>query len=385
MKKTFLACLVASFLVATMIAIPAYAASFQTGESISVTNPITDDLYMAGQTIVISQDITGDLYVTGMSVQINANVSGDLVAVAQTITLNGNVGDDAKLVAQDIYLNGNVGDDLMTGSSGLNISVISTIGGTLYAFANTANINGVIAGDLEMMSDAVSFTAQVNGDAHINSGSALSIGDSAKINGTLMYSSPEESEIPAGVVVGEVTYTSNFVPEMPKKDETGLRDIANGFASQAFKFLGLLFIGFVLLLAMPFSFKTVAVMTKESYLKALWYGLVFVIAIPVISFLLLFTIIGIKFAGIMMVLWLIVWPFGKIYGSYFIMSLIFKPAKKEQFWRELGVLALGLFALVVIHMLPFVGWIAWWGVTFVGIGGLILYKLKIYELVKGKL
>ncbi|MFA6528833.1 MAG: hypothetical protein WCT46_04845, partial [Candidatus Gracilibacteria bacterium] len=72
MKKTLLACCIASFLIATMLAIPAYAASFQTGESISVTSPVTDDLYVAGQTVVISQDVTGDLYVAGMSVQINA-------------------------------------------------------------------------------------------------------------------------------------------------------------------------------------------------------------------------------------------------------------------------------------------------------------------------
>jgi len=272
----------------------------------------------------------------------------------------------------------------MTGSSDLNISSISTIGGTVYAFANVANINGIIKGDIEMMADSVSFTAQVDGNAEIKSGSTLSIGDSAKINGNLTYSSPEELGIPTTVVAGEVTYTSNFVPEMPMKEETSPRDMAGRFAGQVFKFLGLLFIGLILLLIAPYTFKTVAEYTKSNYLKAIWYGIIFAIAVPVICFMLLFTIIGIKLAGIMMVVWLIVWPFGKIYGSYFIMSLIFKPAKEHKFWREFGILALGLFALIVVHMIPVLGLLTWWGVTFVGLGGLILYKLKIVEVLKGK-
>ena len=385
MKKTLLACVVASLLIATIIAVPAYAANFQTGESVTVQSPVTDDLYIAGQNIVVSQDVTGDLYVAGMSVQINANVSGDLTVVAQTITINGNVGDDTKLLGESISLNGSVGDDLMTGGSGLNISATSTIGGTIYAFSNTADIGGVITGDLKIFADSLSLSAQVGGDAEIDSGTSLSIADTAKINGGLTYSSPKESEIPTGVVLGEVAYTSNLVPEVDlQKNERSIQDVMSGVVSQVSKFLGLLFIGFIMLIGLPYSFKTVSETTKASPLKALWYGLLFVIAVPVLSFFLIFTIIGLKFAGIMMVIWLVVWPFGKIYGSYYVMRLLIKPSKEVKFWREFGVLTLGLFALVVARMIPFVGWIVWWGVTFVGIGGLLLLKFKVLEMLRRK-
>lgn len=194
-------------------AVAAERASDDNTYRIGADEQIDDDLYIAASEVYIEGTVDGDVLALANYVEIDGNITGDLLVIAGGVTINGTVGDDARLLVGGIDLAGDVGGDLIlvaggnssfsvplqlssnvTIPQGVFLQADSVVGGDMLAWAGTADVAGLIKGDLETTSagaqSVLSFSGEVKGNATIEAFS-FDVGEGGQIDGALTYVAPE--------------------------------------------------------------------------------------------------------------------------------------------------------------------------------------------------
>ena len=92
MKK--FAWLMVATLVLGLVLAPASALAFtqRTGDNVTVTGPINDDLYVTGANIDVTSDVTRDVVAFGQDITISGDVSGDVISAGAMVNVRGSVG-----------------------------------------------------------------------------------------------------------------------------------------------------------------------------------------------------------------------------------------------------------------------------------------------------
>jgi hypothetical protein len=373
MKKFFAFC--ALFLLSTNLA---YAADFYGEEELYLKTISEDDVYAGGGLITIDEDVNGDLIIGGGSVTINANVNGDLTVGAGQITINGDVSDDVRVAGGSIILNGNVGDDFIATGGQLNISSSSLIGGTLVIGNGMANVLGSINEDIIGGGGKLILGGTVYGDVNVEIQDAITLTSDAKINGNLIYSSLREAELTEDQVSGFIEYNKTVVDD----DELGSQ-IENMFSKfhiifQILKYLSLLALGFIIVFLVPKALLDASAISKKYPWRSLGLGFVITICSIAAMIVLAITVIGLPIAGILLAVFLITWYVAKVYAAMFIGSLLLKP-KKYTKGILFGMVALGGFIMVVISLVPIIGWLLVFLITMLSFGSIWTYKKQLYD------
>jgi len=385
MKKIFALYALLAVLMTAFIASPALASDVRKGELLTVEDAlIEDDVYLLGGTTTITSQVKGDLVILGGQIEIDGNVEGDLFVLGGNIVLNGSVSDDVRIGGGYITINGSVGDDLIIAGGEISCSANSIISGDVYGAAGSANLRGDLS-NLYIAAGTLFIGGSISGNVDFIASDYFKIDSSAKIGGNLSYAYKEEAEIPEGVVAGTTTVKeSQFLNTDEIKQEVEGFGKSMHVGMKFFSYLALLFLGLIALIAFPYSFRKYSEISKKEYGNAIFHGLLLIVGIPVISMLLILTIIGYKVIFILWLALLIMWPFAKIFVSYFIGSLIFKPGKDVAFWRDFGRMALGMLILFIACSLPVIGILVSIVSVIFGLGGLVLYKKESIKILRGK-
>lgn len=372
MKKLFAICLL--FLLSANVA---FAAEFFGDEELFIETVSEDDVYAGGGLVTIDEDVNGDLVVGGGSVTINGNVNGDLTVAGGQITINGDVSDDVRAAGGSIFLNGNVGDDLVVTSGQLNVSANSLIGGTLVLGSGMANVLGSINEDIIGGGGKLVLGGTVYRDVIVEIQDSLTLMKDARINGNLIYSSLRQAELGEDQVSGFIEYNKTIV-----EDDVGLQ-IENMFSRfhlifQVLKYLSILALGFIMVFLVPKALLDVSKVSKKYPWRGL--GLGFVIAICSIAAIVVsaITVIGLPIAGILLGVFLITWYVAKVYAAMFIGYLLLKPKKLTK-GKLFGMIALGGFILVIVGLVPIIGWILVFLTTMLSFGTIWTYKKQLYD------
>ncbi len=339
-------------LVALLFGVPAllFAADFRSGDQVSVksTETVAEDLYMAGGTITSAGSVTGDLYAGGGTVLISGAVSEDLVAGGGTVTVLGPVGDDVRIGGGTVLIQGTVGGDAVVGGGQIHLTG-SRIEGDVLMGGGSIRIDASVGGDVKIGGDEVYINAPVAGNVEVHA-EKLTLGSEARIAGNLKYRSPKEATLEAGAtVVGTTTYE-------PAKDRDG-RAMAAAFLS------ALALAKLCMLLAGAFFFALVfrrfaEAVTKTAALRPLLEigrGFVFLIVAPVLSVLLLVTIVGMPLGllgllsyGALMIVSCLVAPI--VLGS--LLYQWFSKKEREINWKTVLI---GVFAVFLLGFIPILG------------------------------
>lgn len=154
-------------------------AAFLFGNAVSVDGTVNGDVFCAGGDITINGTVNGDVICAGNNLTIAGTVKGDVRVAGNVIRLEGQVNGsttvagaslqvaqsakldkDVTIGAGTVNIRGEVGRDLKVG--GANVVISTTIGRNVYVEADTFNLDGSIAGNLDY---------RVNKDASIPEGS----------------------------------------------------------------------------------------------------------------------------------------------------------------------------------------------------------------------
>jgi len=355
----------------------AFAVEFLSGEELFVEDAINDDAYMGGGVITVESDVAGDLYLGGGSITINGNIEGDLVVGAGQIVVNGNVKDDVRAAGGSVFVNGNVGDDLIVTGGQFNLGSEALVGGSLILGTGYANILGTINEDIKGGGGKIVLGGTVYRDIEVEVGENISLTKDARINGNLVYSSLVEGKFDETQVGGFI----EFNKQKPEKDFGG--QIENFFTRwyllfELVHYASLMLIALVLVLLIPAGILGINKITKTHPWKSLGLGFVISVCTIAAMIILAITIIGLPLAGILLGALIISWCIAKVYAAAFIGSLLIKPKKMTKM-KLFGITALGGFILMVIGIVPFIGWLIVLLAVMMAFGALVWYKKDLYH------
>jgi len=281
-------------LITLFAATPARAADTRGGQNVVIGRGevIEGDLYVAANTLTVDGTIKGDLVAMAGQITVNGTITGDLLAGAQAIVINGTIGDDARVGGQAIddddvqaqlraqLAGGGVGqsqpgsavegDVLLGAYQGL---LSGTVGKSVRGGLNRLELRGTVGGDVDVSisddkTDALRFTPA--GQLPIPTvPPSLTLADSARIGGKLIYHSPASASIsPSSQVASGISFDEQPPAAQPAATTTAW------WVSYARRLASLLLIGLLLVWLLPLWTRRLADSVEARPLPSLGWGLV---------------------------------------------------------------------------------------------------------------
>lgn len=299
---------------------------------------IYDDVYKMENQVTINEAIDGNVYVIAREVKVqNAVIYGNLFVMAEEVQIvDSEIAGSVFAMGEKVSFSG-MTNDLYACGSKVDIASDSYVYRSAKVVSETANIDGNIGRDLY---------AGVN---------QLNVGENAQIAGTLSYFSAKEGNISEQAQIQNVEFTQE---EYEEEEQNTIMDSVYEIASVAFQAL----IIALIIVFLVGKFKTLKRTDNIAgdFLKSTGKGALMLIFVPILSIVLMVSVIGLGFGMILLVLYIISLCVAISITSVEIAHRIL--AKKEDVKK--GVL-IGLSILVSI---------AFWAIKFIPvIGGIIRF------------
>ena len=318
-------------------------------------------LVAAGQSVIVDGTVEGDLVAVGNRIEVRGEVKGNVIAAGQTIILGGNVANDAIVVGQRITLEGQVMRNVYAAGEHFDTADTANIADTVFAAASMGMIDGKIGDSLIATMGRLQVAGAVAKNIRFQGG-RFSLLSGAQVGGDLVAHTHEPAQIDAGAQIGG------------KKSLEIIRHKSRYLTGSFYFFLlvrllAASLVGVLLLKVFP-RFYGGASEAVGSIWRSLGLGLAVLAGVPVAAVAVGITLVGLPLALITVALYLIALYLAKIFvAAYLGRRLLQTPA--DVGYTSLGTLFLGLFILVVLGNLPYIGWLIKLVIILGGLGGLI--------------
>jgi len=353
--------------------LPALSHAQVAGEVVIKRGTVDDDLYIAGARVDLYATVNGDVVVAGGRLNLEGDIDADVIAAGGTITLRGSVGDDARLAGGELYVASRIGDDLVAAGGHIHLSPAARIGGRAWLSGGELRIDGHVVDELRASGSRVVVTGTVNGNVELWADEIV-IEETAVINGSLHYQSAHEANIASGARIdGEVVHTPVEVHLEPV------------IASVIFAMLILLFSIIITAVLLYWLFPDFSLHVSQSLRDQPWLSLGIGLAVfagaPVLMIILFSTAIGVWLALMLLAIYLVMLLAGYFVGAMFVGNAGLKSLRKTEASKVLRAtaLAVALFALAVINLVPLLGSLINWLVLLAGIGALSRQLYLVYR------
>lgn len=364
---------------------PAWAQRFQTGETVTISQPVNGDLYVTGGTVTINAPIRGDLIAAGGTITINDSVTSDILLAGSEVTLNGFVGDDIRCVAGTIRLERAVAGDAIMAGSEITTEPLAAISGGLLAAAGKLKLNSSVGRDARIAFGDLWFTGKVGGvfqcqggKAHLNgqirkkatlAANELSIGPNALFAKEVRYwSQAGQVAFGSSVSVGRPIFDNTLNPNAQRK--------GSGFGLWG----ALIYLGMIVCLIVLINFlltnyvKQAAYSAATNTLSAIGMGFLFFLGMPVVMVIAFVTIIGIP-VGVLLTFAYIAAMMVAPAMTAVVLTGIIRNRSTDPAWsgRRFLLTALGVgLILQLLWAVPFLGWMIHAGLICLAVGALLL-------------
>jgi len=359
MKKVLL------FIIVLLFIVPAVIYASNVNYFLPEGEEYNANIYWAGEQLIIDGDVNGDVFVAGNTIIINGNVSGDILGVAETIKIAGVIDGNVRVAAKTVSIDGVIKRGTTIAAETIYLNDKSSVGATALVFARYIEMRGSIAGNLDGAAESLFISGKLT---HANvQVDKLVISEVAEIRGNLNYESIIEAEIGEGAVIGGgVYFTEASVSDFSKYKAPGY------IIGRLLKLLSLFVLGLVILGL--FKKPTILVIRKmkEDPIKAVLWGLVSFLVVPLLALAFAITFIGLPLAVVLIASYIVLLYFAHIYSALIIGRWTSAKLKWKMTWP--WALLLGLFILIVLTALPYVGGLFFFIAVWFGFGGIMQVK-----------
>lgn len=351
LKKLILAaCLVVGL--GLLIGTGARAYSMQSGETaVMGKDQIVDGpLYIAGSAVRVEGTVNGDLFCAGQTVEVTGIINGDVLCAAQQLTIKGAVNGDVRAAAQTILAEGRVSGSVTAFAQSFRLANTGNVGADATVFAQTATFDGNVARDVVGGGGNVTLNAAVGGNVKLDV-QTLSVGGTANVTGGINYTSRNEANVQQGAQVGGLNRSE---PTAKHDNQTQQNPLLTRVTSAIFWFLSALIVGGALMLVAPRLFDRSAEGITQRPWFVLALGLLAVFVTPILLIFLATTVIGIPLALVLLLVWILALMVAGVFTGYTLGKLILDrdPKAPTGRARRFGFLALGVFILAVLAVIP---------------------------------
>jgi cytoskeletal protein CcmA (bactofilin family) len=345
---TFSLCLV--FISSLVFVGAAGAQSFEAGNAISVASneTVNSMLFTAGNSVDIAGTVNGDVYCAAQTLTISGTINGDVICAGQTVIITGKINGNVRLIGQTVTINSPVSGSATIGAQTLIIDKDATIGRDLLGGSREVTINGMVNRDVVTAATDLTINGKVGGNIK-GTTKNLNIGSIGLVGGNVEYTSNNDPVITTGgKIVGKVTRTT------PKNQSNTnyVSPIAFSIGGLVFGLIAWLVFAMVLVAMFPRTFDEITQNAMKKPGITVLIGILGAIAVPILIFILLITIVGIPLALLTLLAWfttmLLVTPF-----AGYMLGQIIMPKSRQPY----GIMALGTAILVITYFIPIIGFI----------------------------
>lgn len=313
--------------------------------TVPTSETVEGDLYAFAGTVTMDGTVDGDLVAFGGTVQVNGSVSGDVLTSGGTVSIAGTVDGDVRTAGGQVTVSGSVGEDLLAAGGQGTLSSGASVGGDVIVAGGTVSIDGAVAGSIEGSAGTYSRSGSVGGTENVV---VAPRGEEAAAAGYVVLDAIRHFIVL--VVLGAMALW--LVPRALRAADATLRQrpllaLGGGLATV---------IGYVVLVVV-----SVVVMV----LLAIVFGLLrlgALVAIEIVS--------GVLAVGIITFAFVLAVAFVTDIVVGISLARLVAPGRIGHRWQEMGLLAAGAAAVVILTSLPIVGGWAKLAVVLFGLGAL---------------
>ena len=320
---------------------------------LKIGDAISGDVIAAGGRVETTGRVDGEVIVMGGSVDLDSAIAGNVLVTAGAVEVQNRIDGDLKVVGGRISAEGAVGGNLMMTGGNVELEDDARIAGNAWAFGGRVEIEGIVGGDLRVAGRRVEIGGEIRGDAHIDA-LELKILKTAKFLGNVTYRSPNKADIDGDAqFVGDVTFIQSEEPR---------HAVGAAFATAGGAVL-ILVLAFILLgaaqvLILPdVSFAAAGTIGGEPW-KAIGIGFAMLVAAPFAIVLLMSTVVGIPLGLVLGAIYLVMLALGFVVSGLAVgrkgLSWISRDWGQSA-WGRIGIVAVGLFVIAIVALIPFLG------------------------------
>jgi cytoskeletal protein CcmA (bactofilin family) len=309
--------------------------------------------------------VAGDMLAFGGEVTMNGEVKKDLLIVGGSVQIYGVTGEDVRVLGGDVTIAGKIAGDVLVLGGTLHVLPTAEIGGDIFFFGGTADINGAVAGSVYGKAEQFTVNGPIAKNIDVSASLGLTLGARAVVAGDVRYTSSLQLIRDTNATVSGTVVQNTKSPETTHDKA---RDIG-------IPFLVLLFTTLALYLIFKREVETLVVQVTTAFGVSGFVGLGVIVFGPIISVLLMVTMLGFLLGLMSMFVVLALLVAGTAFASLVVGGLlsllIVKRVEVSLLWAVLG--SVFLYASLFI---PVLGAVVYLTITIVTIGALtiLLYK-----------
>lgn len=347
-----------------------------TGESIEAPAPeASTDIpapprFLSGLQATI-EDYAGDVFYWGQGVSVTGTLGDNVFAGGSLLSLDGGrIEGDFFAFGASVTIDGEVLGDVYAFSSDVRVSPGAVIHGNLTAFTGSLRVAGTVRGHLRGGGGGTVITGTV-GPVDIEAGT-LTLAETAVVRGDLQYKSNEEAEIAEGAdVQGEIRRSRDGDGENEEETDDGgigLWDIGWTLWS----FLSAFLVGAVLLLVGGRVARRPAISLRDSPASGLGFGFVVAVVFPVSCLVAIVLLVTLPLGLIGLVVFALLLYLARLVAAQFLGAWLLTRLTGDPQPSEYLSLAIGLALLMLIGVVPYLGFLLHLIALIVGLGGIYL-------------
>jgi cytoskeletal protein CcmA (bactofilin family) len=377
-----------------LLLLPAFAGkSFgmvvESGHTIIIDHPVSQDLYLAGGTIVINAPVHGDLLVAGGKVYINDTVTRDVLIVGGTVVMKGYVGGKVRCLGGNVRLDDLLQGDLLVGGGDISVEKGCIVAGsvlagggrlTLYGevkedvrvYAEKFLLYGPVGRDLECRGGTISIHGRVGGESKLSASDRLEIGYSAEFNGPVRYWSRDSVNFGTSLRAGQAI-----------RDESLSIRISHWYflgASEALIFLWYLGMALAFIILLQYligpAFQRAGDMVYEHTSRSFGTGLVFFLGTPLLIAMAIASLVVMPVGFFLLFGYIFILltsgSISSLVAAHWFNSLM---GGKGKFWEQVGMAFVFFILLRLILSIPLFGWILYPILICIAVGALTLANI----------
>lgn len=332
---------------------------------------VTTNIYALADEITIDGIINGDLIALSKKITINGQIDGDLIAISPEIIINGPIGGNVRVIGDNLSVNSLVSRNITATALKIALTEKSQTSWDVYLAGKEILVNGKIDGSLKALAEQINLSGEINGDVDVKIPTKKEINglrlDTTLIGGNLIYESPKIAEISDySSIKGEVY--SNLKPV-----KEGLRLNEASWIKIIYKIVTAFIFGLLIIILgrkhLVGIFDKITSNPKKIFIP----GILLFFGAPLLSIILLITVIGIPLSLIVIISWTISIYLAKVLMMIFFGRLIIKFFLKEKPFNLIWALVLGVAIFYLLFSFPIIVGLISLIASLAGLGAMYLY------------
>lgn len=329
------------------------------------------DLYTGAESVRVHGRLDGDLLAGSNRVVVDGRVDGDVFAAANTVDLRGSIGDSTRVAAQTLTVDATIDGSLLAAVSQLVVTDAARIAGGVRAAGARVEIDGAVDGDVRLAAGEIVIRGTVDGDANLIA-DRVDLEPGARITGDLDYRartplSPDAAALVDGAV--------RFEEQVDEDSEGGT---PWSLVFWVWQTLAALLSGLVVVALLPGAVQRLAGSAAEQTALSALLGFAAFLVVPAAAGITIATLVALPIGVAAALLFGLALYAAKLPVAAWIGGQLLSRAGRADA-SPYAAMALGVTLLYLLFAVPYVGWLLWFGATWLGLGAMVVSSRRHLE------